>query len=131
MDTLIPYVSDWESRGFVAPWSDARELDYFLEAVNGTACLLAPNVMPRSMSPEDFRRRAATIYGAGVEHLFFWDCAGGHGRANYRPMWNAVRRLGHVDEVRAWSREGKPELGWISSDLRSVGGWSTDYADAG
>ena len=131
VDTLIPYVSDWETRGDVAPWADARELDYFLDAVDGTSCVLAPNVMPRSMSPEDFRRRAATIYGAGVEHLFFWDCAGGHGRANYRPMWNAVRRLGHVDEVLAWRDGGEPGLGWISSDLRSVGGWSTAYQDAG
>lgn len=131
VDTLIPYVSDWESRGHVAPWTDAQELEYFLDAAEGTSCLLAPNVMPRSMSPEDFRRRAATIYGAGVEHLFFWDCAGGHGRANYRPMWNAVRRLGHVDEVLTWQDAGEPELGWISSDLRSVGGWSTAYDDAG
>ena len=131
VDTLIPYVSDWEARGGTAPWTDARELDYFLDAVDGTACLLAPNLMPRSMSPEDFRRRAATIYGAGVEHLFFWDSAGGHGRANNRPMWSAVRRLGHVDEVLAWRDAGEPDLGWISSDLRSVGGWSTAYADAG
>ncbi len=131
VDTLIPYVSDWESRGSVAPWTDARELDYFLDAVDGTSCVLAPNVMPRSMSPEDFRRRAATIYGAGIEHLFFWDCAGGEGRANYRPMWSAVRRLGHVDEVLAWRDAGEPELGWISSDLRSVGAWSTAYDDAG
>ena len=131
VDTLIPYVSDWEARGGTAPWTDARELDYFLDAVDGTACLLAPNLMPRSMSPEDFRRRAATIYGAGVENLFFWDSAGGHGRANNRPMWSAIRRLGHVDEVLAWRDAGEPDLGWISSDLRSVGGWSTAYADAG
>ena len=131
VDTLIPYLSDWESRGEVAPWADASELDYFKRAVEGTACLLAPNVMPRHMSPANLRRRAATIYGAGVDHLFFWDCAGGCGRANYRPMWSALRRLGHKDEVDAWQRAGQPDLDWVSAELRKLGDWDLSYADAG
>ena len=131
IDTLIPYVSDWEDRGNVAPWSDPGELDYFIDAVAGTSCVLAPNIMPRSMSPEAFRQRAARIYGAGIEHLFFWDCAGGHGRANYRPMWSALRRLGHKDEVFSWNQTHKPNLEWQSETLRSIGDWDMSYKDAG
>ena len=131
VDTLIPYVSDWESRGVTAPWSDPRSLDFFVETVKGSPCILAPNIMPRSMSPEDFRRRAATIYGAGVDHLFFWDCAGGGGRANYRPMWNALRRLGHREEIEAWARAGEPQLGWLTTPLRRLGDWDMAYQDAG
>lgn len=135
VDTLIPYVSDWEPRGGpggdTAPWTDASELDYFIEAVAGTSCLLAPNLMPRHMSPEAFRQRAATIYSAGIDHMFLWDCAGGYGRANYRPMWSALRRLGHKDEVTAWGQADETGLGWTSMKLQSIGDWSTAYADAG
>lgn len=70
--------------------SSPSQLVPFVRATEGTECVLAPNVMPRHMSPEDFRRNADMLYGAGAEHLFFWDCAGPGGRANYQPMWNAL-----------------------------------------
>ena len=104
-------------------WATAGQLAPFVEATRGTACTLAPNVMPRHMSPEDFRRKAHMIYGAGAEHLFFWDCAGPSGRANLRPMWNALRRLGHRDEIAAWMAAGEPALGDWTVPLDRLGGW--------
>ena len=95
IDALIPY----SAAPLAMPtdedtWSAPEQLTPFVEATRGTACTLAPNVMPRHMSAEDFRRKAHLIYGTGAEHLFFWDCAGPGGRANSQPMWNALRRLG-------------------------------------
>ena len=124
IDALIPY----SAAPLAMPtdedtWATAGQLAPFVEATRGTACTLAPNVMPRHMSPEDFRRKAHMIYGAGTEHLFFWDCAGPSGRANLRPMWNALRRLGHRDEIAAWMAAGEPALGDWTVPLDRLGGW--------
>jgi hypothetical protein len=75
------------------------------------------------MSPERLRRRAAALYEAGVELLFFWDCAGSGGRARGDAQWNAMRRLGHVDELQARREAGEPSLELPSTGLRSLGGW--------
>ena len=66
IDALIPY----SAAPLAMPtdedtWATAEQLMPFVEATRGTACTLAPNVMPRHMSPEDFRRKAHMIYGAG------------------------------------------------------------------
>ena len=131
VDTLIPYTSGPDLDSGAVSWADPRSLEYFLKLIEGTDVILAPNVMPRHQSPEEFRRRAATIYGAGAKHLFFWDCAGGAGRANYRAMWSALRRLGHRDEVEAWHRAGEPALGGPSMSLRRLGDWDLSYATPG
>lgn len=87
--------------------------------------------MPRHITPADFRRCAATVYSAGAEHMFFWDCAGGSGRANYRDMWNALRRLGHRDEIAAWRVSGESDLSSTPTDLRKLGDWDLSYVTPG
>ena len=124
IDVLIPY----SAAPLAMPteedtWSDPAQLEPFVAATQGTACTLAPNVMPRHMSPKDFRRMAHMLYGTGAEHLFFWDCAGPSGRANYRPSWNALRRLGQREEIAAWVQAGEPDLGDWTVPLRRLGGW--------
>ena len=136
VDTIIPYSPRPDFRPFFFEassmvWDDVSQLDFFVRTVAGTSTLLAPNVMPRSMSPEDYRRTAATVYAAGADQMFFWDCAGGAGRANFGPAWNALRRLGHKDEIAAWVAAGEPELPQPSTALREWAGWNLSYVTPG
>lgn len=101
VDTLIPYTMAVDLDSTAESWPDVRAVDYWTKLTKGTSCELSLSVLPRWMSGEDFRRRAAALYGAGAESLFFWDCAY---RVNYydQTMWNALRRLGHKEEIEAW-----------------------------
>ena len=124
IDVLIPY----SPAPLAMPteedtWSSPSQLQPFVRATQGTSCVLAPNVMPRHQSPEDFRRNAYMLYGAGADHLFFWDCAGPGGRANYQPMWNVLRRLGHREEIVEWVQTGEPPLGDWTKPLLALGDW--------
>ncbi len=131
VDTIIPYTSEPDLDSMTPAWTDPASLEFFVDLVRGTPVRLAPNVMPRHMSPEDLRRRAATIYGAGAGHMFFWDAAGGGGRATYGPMWNALRRLGHRDEIEAWQTDGEPDLTPTAAPLRLIGDWDPSYQTPG
>ena len=127
IDTLIPY----SPAPLALPvaedtWTSGGQIQPFVEAVRGTRCLMAPNLMPRDLSAEDYRRMASMLYAAGAEHLFVWDCAGSWFRANCQAPWNALRRLGHRDEIEAWKRAGKPSLANPTVPIRRLGGWGHD-----
>ena len=90
------------------------------------------------MSGDAYRRRAAALYDAGIEYLFLWDCdhfymddVPSQNRANYSGPWNAVRRLGHRQEIEAWKKAGEPSLTAPSIAIRSLGGWDLTYATPG
>ncbi len=109
VDTLMPY----SNAPYALPvptdtWSGPEQVQPFTDAVSGTNCRLAMNVMPRFMPPEEFRRMAKMLYDAGSESLFFWDS---YQRDHHRGYWNALRRLGHRDEIERWHAAGKPSLG--------------------
>ena len=55
-------------------------------------------IMPRRLSPAEYRSRLVALYDAGVTHVSFWDS---YGRAPYRYTWNLIRRAGHPEEIRA------------------------------
>ena len=131
IDTLIPYSSEPVYDSHETAWTDPSQLAFFVDLVRGTDCVLAPNLMPRHQSPEDFRRRASTVYEAGAGHMFFWDAAGGSGRANFQPMWSGLRRLGHQDEIGAWQAAGEPALPHTIKPLRQVGRVGFCVRDAG
>ena len=61
----------------------------------------ALNLMPRGLTTEEYHRKAHRLYRAGVEHFFFWD---GIGRVPKVP------RLGHKEEVAAWSAASEPPI---------------------
>lgn len=130
VDTLIPYTSGPTLDSSVPSWSNVRDIDYFVALTKGTPCKLAPNILPRVQSPEAFRERAAGLYAAGVEHLFFWDCDPRF-RAQYGPHWNALRRLGHRDEIKSWLTAGKRSLASPSMPLRKLGDWNLSYGTPG
>ena len=131
VDTLIPYTDLPELDSMGMAWDDEVAVRHFVELVEGTSCELALNVMPRHMPPEDFRRKAASLYGLGVENLFFWDSAGPYGRANYSPSWNALRRLGQRDEIEQWRQQGEPSLAPALNPLRRVGDYDLTYQTPG
>ena len=131
VDTLIPYTDLPELDSMGMAWEEAEAVSYFVELVKGTSCQLALNVMPRHMSPEAFRRKAASLYAQGVDNLFFWDSAGPSGRANFSASWDVLRRLGHRDEIERWRRQGEPDLSPASKRLKSVGGYDLSYQTPG
>ena len=109
VDTVMPY----SSAPYALPvptdtWSGPEQVRPFAHAVAGTGCRLAMNIMPRFMPPEEFRRMAKMLYDAGSECLFFWDS---YQRDHHRGYWNALRRLGHREEIDRWHTAGEPALG--------------------
>ena len=131
VDTLIPYTDVPDLDSTAMAWEEEAAVRHFVELVEGTNCQLALNVMPRHMSPEAFRRKAASLYGQGVGNLFFWDSAGPSGRANFSASWNALRRLGQREEIEQWIRQGEPSLAPVSVPLRRVGDYDLTYQTPG
>ena len=119
VDTLIPYSShpNWGSNA--ESWTEPRDIAYWVGLTAGTSCRLAPNIMPRHLSSEAYRRRAASLYDAGVENLYFWDTV------PYHPgSWDGLRRLGHREEIEAWTKAGEPSLATPHVPLTKLGDWS-------
>ena len=131
VDTLIPYSSFPNLESMSEAWTDMRQVEALLSLTRGTSCRLAPNIMPRQLSPEALRRRADALYDAGVEHLFFWDSDVLQPRSNNAGSWNAIRRLGHRDEVKAWREAGEPGLDTPTMEIRHLGDWDLSYRTPG
>ena len=130
VDTLIPYTHKPNLDGASKSWTDPRDLEFFRSLTDGTSCKLAPNIRPQRISPEGYRRRAGPLYDSGVQHLFFWDTAPLQ-RAHYGDEWNALRRLGHREEIAAWKATGEPSLAAPTMALRKLGDWDLSYETPG
>ena len=131
VDTLVPYSSAPNVNSHVETWADVRDIEYFVSLTKGTSCKLAPNIMPRLMSAEDYRRRVAALYDAGVESFFFWDTDVLQPRTVEQRSWNALCRLGHREEVDAWVKAGEPGLAAPTMPLRMIGDYDDSYATPG
>ena len=92
------------------------------------SCKLAPNLFPRGISPEDYKRRAHRLYAAGVDNLYFWDC---YQRTNFDPSWSALRRLGHKEELADWYARGGPPVERPRRSLSRFGDWDLSYVTPG
>ncbi len=128
VDTIIPNTMSPRLNTTTESWPDQRGVAYWVELTKGTACKLALNIMPRQMSPEDYRRKAEALYAAGVENLFYWDC---NGRATYNFAWDSLRRLGHREEIQAWMQAGEPDLEPERMIFNELGGWDMNYDTPG
>ena len=131
VDTLIPYTSAPDLDSNADAWSDPASIRFFTSLVEGTNCVLAPNLMPRSVPASDLRRRAHELYCEGVENFFAWDCVFQGGRARFDDYWDVLRRLGHRDEIEAWAAAGKPPVRSGTARLLSLGDWDMSYATPG
>ena len=129
VDTLIPYSSNPNFNSNDPSWEDVRDAEYWIALTKGTSTEVALNIMPRQMSAEEYRRRLAPLYEAGVEHFYFWD--GALGRAQNTGASHVMRRLGHKEEVAAWVEAGKPGLAAPQMWLRKLGDWDFAYVSPG
>ena len=80
--------------------SHIREIRHLARITRGSPCKVYPNVMPRHMPCEEYRRKALAYYDAGADGLLFWDT---YQRNDATAQWPTLRRLGHLDELRAWA----------------------------
>ncbi len=131
VDTVIPYSSAPNLDSAAEAWGDPSSIEFFTELVSGSECVLAPNLMPRYVPPADLRRRARELYDAGVTHLFAWDAVVFGGRVLFNDYWDALRRLGHRDEITAWIEAGEPSLDSTTMPLLTLGDWDMSYATPG
>ena len=131
IDVIMPYSSFPGLESMDEAWTDPRDIEPFVSITRGTACKLAPNIMPRQLSPEAIRRRAAALYDAGVGYLFLWDSDVLQPRSNNAGSWNAIRRLGHRDEIDAWKAAGEPGLETPIMQIRNLGAWDYSYGTPG
>jgi hypothetical protein len=131
VDTLIPYTSVPNLDSNSDAWSDSASIEFFMTLVQDTNCLLAPNLMPRTVPASDLRRRANELYRAGVDNFFAWDCVSHGGRAKFDDYWDVMRRLGHRDEIEAWSAAGEPSPASSTTRLLTLGDWNMSYATPG
>ena len=128
VDTLIPYTSTGTLNSGQDTFVDPGDAEYFLRITRGTSCKLAASLLPRQITPEDYRTRAHGLYQAGVENLFFWDC---YQRCDYSPSWTALRRLGHREEIADWVKAGSPPIERPGSRLQRLGDWDLRYDTPG
>ncbi len=128
VDTLIPYTSAPRLNSALDSWLSPDDSRWFRQITEGTGCRLALNIMPRQLPAETCFARAHGIYESGVQHLFFWDC---NDRHDYSVSWDALRRLGHREEIAAWVQSGSPPFPRSASELTKLGDWDLSYATPG
>ena len=126
VDILIPFTSHPNLNMTAEAWSDVGAAEFFLSLTKGTSCEVSFNLMPSGMAPERLRRRASELYRAGAEGMFFWNIAN-----NYSEHWNALRRLGHLEEIESWRAAGEQALTNPSMPVRRMGDWNTSYVTPG
>jgi len=114
IDNLIPYPSN-DGHSF-----DETDMHYHASITRGTECKLYPNLMPRRIPPKEIRKRALAYYDSGADGLFFWDTNSRHDTTS---MWATIRRLGHVDELRALVASAKEEEEPRTIELLKLGGY--------
>lgn len=128
VDTLVPYSSVERIPSSADSWVDPQSAEFFYRITRGSNCKLALNLMPRQLSPEEYRNRAHALYKAGSDRLFFWDT---NARWDFGPSWSALRRLGHREELASWARSGSPPMERPGSALKKLGDWDLTYATPG
>ncbi len=131
VDTIVPYSSVLKLDSMADSWTDISDLDFFVDITRGTACKLAPNMMPREISAEDYRSRASAIYGAGAEHIFLWDTDAQQPRLATPGPWDVAKRLGHRDEIEGWMSGGHPSLAAPRRSVSKLGDWDLGYSTPG
>ena len=122
VDTIIPYSSSIRLNSFEPAWETPADIAYFVSLVKGSDCLLAPNLMPRALTAEEYSRKAHMLYEAGVERFFFWDGIERVRRAS---------RLGHREEVSDRIEEGEVTVVPTSIRLRTLGIWDLNTETPG
>jgi hypothetical protein len=120
-------IAQWAKEGLVDeviayPWNDGKmDVDYYVNAVKGTGCRLYVEMMPRQMSPEDYRKKAMELYEKGLYGLSFWDTNARHPKLK---QWSMITRLGHKDDLKNIT-DGNGTL-YRVIPLKKIGGYKVD-----
>jgi uncharacterized lipoprotein YddW (UPF0748 family) len=128
VDTIVPYTSEAGLTSEASSWADPETVKFFLDVVKGTQVKLALNLMPRRITPEEYRKRANMLYAMGVENLFFWDT---NARDDFGPSWSTLRRLGHREEIAQWAQSGASPIKQPGQKLLKLGDWDLRYVTPG
>jgi len=67
--------------------------------IGGTSCELFPDVLPRRMTADEFRRRGIDYYEVGADGMSFHDL---YWRIHRKSEWAMLSKLGHREELAAW-----------------------------
>ncbi len=87
------------------PVSQKERVEEFMALERAYGVPVYFEIMPREMTPEEYRDRALELYDLGAEHIGLWDC---YQRAYRKMSWSMVRRLGHKEELHSYdSGEGE------------------------
>jgi len=84
----------------------AERIREVAELARGTGCRVHADVYPRYLAATEYPGRAREYYDAGADGLCLWDT---YCRMPRKSEWNAVRRLGHIDEL---ERLAEDATGW-------------------
>lgn len=95
------------------------DVGYYARIIKGTPCKLYIDMLPRQMSPEEYRQRAAEYYRQGADGLCFWDTT-----TRYLRTWSMMSRLGHRHDLAGWE-DGEGQL-YRTVPLKSLGGCRVD-----
>ena len=131
VDTIIPYHSNLNLDSSQPSWDRPEAIDYFLSLTNNTKCKLAPNLMPREITSEQYRERSHALYSRGVQNLFLWDTDIQQPRINNSGPWETARRLGHRDEIDSWKSSGSQSLAPTTKKLLTLDDWDLSYETPG
>lgn len=96
-----------DSQGVLqGPATQAERVKEFMELENKYGVTVYLEIMPRHMSPEEYKRRALDLYKNGCGHISLWDT---YGRVLNRREWTMMRRMGHIEELENYT-SGEGEL---------------------
>lgn len=68
----------------------------FMELENKYGVTVYLEIMPRFMTPEEYKERALELYRCGCNHISLWDT---YARVPRKADWSMIGRLGHKDEL--------------------------------
>ena len=136
VDTVVPYTSAEGLFSWQPAWENPDQVRYWLELTSDSSCELVLNILPRHLTPEQYRLKARDLYRQGIEKLAFWDSAKiwgiehhehssyyfGHGSSL---PW--LKRLGHREELEAWFKAGEPTIALPHTRLKKVGDWEMTF----
>lgn len=94
-----PFYPAWpDHKGVMhGPANLKEELEEFVEFEKRYGIPFYYELMPRSMTPDEYRERAQFAYDLGVKHLSLWDV---NSRWALAKEWPLVSKLGHCDELK-------------------------------
>ncbi len=96
-----------DSRGVLQGPADQEErVSEFMRLEEAYGVQIYLEILPRFLSPEEYRERALELYRCGCGHISLWDT---YMRAPRKAEWSMVRRLGHREELSSYT-SGEGEL---------------------